>query len=166
MFLCVYSYVFTVYDCSNCTHVGPCKGFRKRSYEPGSPCSVFSCFFPTVFLHFTEQIKWWWWWWWWIPSVLVVICGCEHWHTQIGANASLSWRPPPPRSQRCAGSRADGSRPRRTHGLLQQQICGGSRLTATMKHLRNCLKYFLWQQANKTYAGWKIKKDTLSRFDI
>jgi len=21
-----------------------CKGFRKRSYEPGSPCSVFSCF--------------------------------------------------------------------------------------------------------------------------
>ena len=64
MFFCVCSYVFTVYDCSNCTHVDQCKGFRKRSYEPGSPCSVFSCFlFSTVFLHFTEQIKWWWWWW-------------------------------------------------------------------------------------------------------
>ena len=60
----MYSYVFTVYDCSNCMHVGPCQSFRKRSYEPGSPCSVFSCFFlfSTVFLHFTKQIKWWWWW--------------------------------------------------------------------------------------------------------
>jgi len=32
-------------------------------YEPGLPCSVFSCFlFSTVFLQFTEQMKWWWWW--------------------------------------------------------------------------------------------------------
>ena len=26
-----------------------CKGFRKRSYEPGSPCSVFSCFIQLYF---------------------------------------------------------------------------------------------------------------------
>jgi len=37
MFLCVCVYVS--YDCLNCMHVGPCKGFRKRSYEPGSPFS-------------------------------------------------------------------------------------------------------------------------------
>ena len=48
MFFCVCSYVFTVYDCSNCTHVGPCKGF-----------ALFSIllFFSTVFLDFIEQIR-------------------------------------------------------------------------------------------------------------
>ena len=32
------------FHCIRLLKLYACKGFRKRSYEPGSPCSVFSCF--------------------------------------------------------------------------------------------------------------------------
>ena len=45
MFLCV----FLRFHCIRLLKLYACKGFHKRSYEPGSPCSVFSCFIQLYF---------------------------------------------------------------------------------------------------------------------
>jgi len=47
MFLCVC--VFLRFHCIRFLKLYAFKGFRKRSYEPGSPCSVFSCFIQLYF---------------------------------------------------------------------------------------------------------------------
>jgi len=54
MFLCV----LLRFHCIRLLKLYACKGFRKRSYEPGSP-SLFSIllFYSTVCFHFAEQIN-------------------------------------------------------------------------------------------------------------
>ena len=45
------------FHCIRLLKLYACKGFRKRSYEPGSPCSVFSCVIKVYFSILLNKIN-------------------------------------------------------------------------------------------------------------
>ena len=45
------------FHCIRLLKLYACKGFRKRSYEPGSPCSAFSCFIQQYFSILLNKIN-------------------------------------------------------------------------------------------------------------
>jgi len=53
VFLCV----CPCFHCIKLLKLYACKGFRKRSYEPGSSCSVFSCFIQLYFSILLNKIN-------------------------------------------------------------------------------------------------------------